>query len=260
VYCRLHVLRGSRLRHPCQNLPRKTEESGGPLVTRMGSVACLSCGYVRWSPSTPCPSCGAPPDEVLPSTSAELIQRDVGSPDHPSIDVSFRVSVRSRGHRFRPSWSTPRRQRIAELVVVLALATVVLWATSPTWFGTFQSSNQNSVGTQTIFTVGSTETLPSSGPLEKNFDIAQPGSLVGEYRIGDGEAWILVDGCRAGGCSGNGTGSEALEYVSGSGHGGNLSVNLPSAGWYGLFVQGDGGDGSDRPLTVTWISPLEVVF
>jgi hypothetical protein len=226
----------------------------------MSSTSCTICGSVRWSPGTPCPSCGAPPEDVLPRPLTRFAWSPESRPPPQSIEARFRVETTRTVKHGGEAHLRRRPSRFVGVIVAVGVAAVLLWSLDPALRAAILGPGPQAKSPQLLVEGGITETLSGSGPWIETFNVTQAGMLQGSYRAAAGEVWIMVESCPTSGCGRDYSGAKDVLYLGGVTQGGELEVNLTAAGSYAVTLQAHGGDGTGRPITVTWVTPLEVIY
>ncbi|MCI4317849.1 MAG: hypothetical protein L3J96_04860 [Thermoplasmata archaeon] len=223
----------------------------------MGSVACSVCGRVRWNPSNPCPTCGAPPGRVLSDAAIAVASPRVRSRRPTVLEPSFRVDVVRQPRKVSPTWSGWKRDWVAVILLGAAVLALLASVSYPTLVG-WLAGGSPSAGTQTVNPAGTTYPLSTDGQGSlRTFTVDQPGELEGSYVVSHGIAWVLV--CFEAGCGANYSGEYYLPYEGPNVQSGAFHVPLNRSGLYGLMAFPSGTDGSGLPLELTWETSVQVV-
>lgn len=229
----------------------------------MGSLVCSECGYLRWTPSTSCPSCGAQPVQtsdnrtiVRPSDEpvAEAVAWFDGTPGHEP----------PRAPRIR---STRARRKALEVLVATSLLVAIviafLYVTNPTTLGLSGSSPSPII----LFPNG-TAWPPVSGGLSATygFDVPQHGILQGSFLSPNQPIEVCVTNyflliqtsAQPGGptsCPSNASYSTGTFASSGQ-----VRVAVDTGRWW-LSAFAPRGQSGDIPVWhVNWDTTLEIAF
>jgi len=225
----------------------------------MGSVACSACGYVRWTPATPCPACGADPDEVLPEPASTLARVELGRRDRDSLSTPYWVVPDSNRRPWHPGFTLTSRRQLAEIISIVAVAILLLWVFNPNLRSSLGLGAPSANGPQIVIPAGTVMNVTGGQPQKTQlFSLSQPGTLVGSYTITGGAVHVFI--CYL--CNQfDYRGPVEWVYDSGPMVGtGVLNVHLTTVGSYGVEGWPDVND-SQRAMTyVDWTSAAEVVY
>ncbi|MCI4369492.1 MAG: hypothetical protein L3K09_08025, partial [Thermoplasmata archaeon] len=158
----------------------------------MDSVACSACGYVRWSASGGCPSCGADAREVLKDRPVGLVPGRSPRRNHRFIEGTYREVgvVEQSAPPSRRRFNAPRDWWVVALLAV-AISALIIGEMGSLLPG-FGPSHPPSA--QVVIPAGTNESVRWNGTYSvvDNFTVNRPGTLQGSYHTGGDPIELIV--------------------------------------------------------------------